>query len=400
MANMTDGTLPARATGAPKVAFFNDPKTRSLIFQGLALALLVFVIFTAVTNAVTNLRNQNIAGGFGFLDQTAGFGISQTPIPWSESMSYGRAFLIGLLNTLLVAIVGIFFATLLGFVVGVARLSPNWVISKIAYWYVEVIRNLPLLFQILFWYLAVLASMPTPRNSHSLFGLFFANQRGITVPRPIFETGSGSIGIALVIGIVAAFAVRSWAFKRQAATGQQFPVAASMAGLILGLPILAYVVAGMPVSFDYAQQGRFNLTGGMTLIPEFVALTLALVAYTAAFIGEIVRAGIQAVSYGQTEAGRSLGLPEGRILNLVVVPQALRVIIPPLTSQYLNLAKNSSLAVGIGYPDMVSVGGTILNQTGQAIEIIAMWMGCYLTISIVTSIFMNWYNQRIALVER
>ncbi|WP_296573639.1 amino acid ABC transporter permease [Phreatobacter sp.] len=400
MANMTDGTLPARATDAPKVAFFNDPKTRSLIFQGLALALLVFVIFTAVTNAVTNLRNQNIAGGFGFLDQTAGFGISQTPIPWSESMSYGRAFLIGLLNTLLVAIVGIFFATLLGFVVGVARLSPNWVISKIAYWYVEVIRNLPLLFQILFWYLAVLASMPTPRNSHSLFGLFFANQRGITVPRPIFETGSGSIGIALVIGIVAAFAVRSWAFKRQAATGQQFPVAASMAGLILGLPILAYVVAGMPVSFDYAQQGRFNLTGGMTLIPEFVALTLALVAYTAAFIGEIVRAGIQAVSYGQTEAGRSLGLPEGRILNLVVVPQALRVIIPPLTSQYLNLAKNSSLAVGIGYPDMVSVGGTILNQTGQAIEIIAMWMGCYLTISIVTSIFMNWYNQRIALVER
>ena len=400
MAKMTDGTLPARATGAPKVAFFNDPKTRSLIFQGLALALLVFVIFTAVTNAVTNLRNQNIAGGFGFLEQTAGFGISQTPIAWAESMSYGRAFLIGLLNTLLVAVVGIFFATLLGFVVGVARLSPNWVISKIAYWYVEVIRNLPLLFQILFWYLAVLAAMPTPRNSHSLFGLFFANQRGITVPRPIFEAGAGAIGIALIVGLVAAFAVRSWAYKRQAATGQQFPVAASMAGLILGLPILAYFLAGMPISFDYAQQGRFNLTGGMPLIPEFVALTIALVAYTAAFIGEIVRAGIQAVSYGQTEAGRSLGLPEGRILNLIVIPQALRVIIPPLTSQYLNLAKNSSLAVGIGYPDMVSVGGTILNQTGQAIEIIAMWMGCYLTISIVTSIFMNWYNQRIALVER
>jgi general L-amino acid transport system permease protein len=400
MANMTDGTLPARATGAPKVAFFNDPKTRSLIFQGLALALLVFVIFTAVTNAVTNLRNQNIAGGFGFLEQTAGFGISQTPIAWAESMSYGRAFLIGLMNTLLVAVVGIIGATLLGFVVGVARLSPNWVISKIAYWYVEVIRNLPLLFQILFWYLAVLAAMPTPRNSHSLFGLFFANQRGITVPRPIFEAGAGAIGIALLLGIVAAFAVRSWAYKRQAATGQQFPVAASMTGLILGLPILAYLLAGMPISFDYAQQGRFNLTGGMTLIPEFVALTIALVAYTAAFIGEIVRAGIQAVSYGQTEAGRSLGLAEGRILNLIVVPQALRVIIPPLTSQYLNLAKNSSLAVGIGYPDMVSVGGTILNQTGQAIEIIAMWMGCYLTISIVTSIFMNWYNQRIALVER
>ncbi len=397
---MTDGTLPARGTSAPKVAFFNDPKTRSLIFQGLALALLVFVIFTAVSNAVTNLRNQNIAGGFGFLDQTAGFGISQALIPWAEAMSYGRAFLVGLLNTLLVAVVGIFLATILGFIVGVARLSPNWVIAKIAYWYVEIIRNLPLLFQILFWYLAVLAAMPTPRNSHSLFGLFFANQRGITAPKPIFEPGAGYIGVALILGVIAAFAVRSWARRRQAETGEQFPVVASMIGLIVGLPVLAYFVAGMPISFDYAQQGRFNLSGGMTLIPEFVALTVALVAYTAAFIGEIVRAGIQAVSHGQTEAGRSLGLPEGRILSLIVVPQALRVIIPPLTSQYLNLTKNSSLAVGIGYPDMVSVGGTILNQTGQAIEIIAMWMGCYLTISIVTSIFMNWYNQRIALVER
>ncbi len=400
MAIMTDGTLPARGGSAPKVAFFNDPKTRSLIFQTLALALLVFILFTAVNNAVTNLRNQNIAGGFGFLNQTAGFGISQTPIAWEESMSYGRAYLIGLLNTLLVAVVGIFFATLLGFIVGVARLSPNWVIAKIAYWYVEIIRNLPLLFQILFWYLAVLAAMPTPRNSYSLFGLLFANQRGITVPRPVFETGAGLIGIALIVGLVAAFAVRHWARKRQEATGEQFPVVATMTGLILGLPILAYLVSGMPISFDHPQQGRFNLTGGMTLIPEFVALTVALVAYTAAFIGEIVRAGIQAVSHGQTEAGRSLGLPEGRILNLIVIPQALRVIIPPLTSQYLNLTKNSSLAVGIGYPDVVSVGGTILNQTGQAIEVIAMWMGCYLTISIATSIFMNWYNRRIALVER
>ena len=397
---MTDGTLPARGGSAPKVAFFNDPKVRSLIFQGLALALLVFVIYSAASNAVTNLTNQRIAGGFGFLDKTAGFGISQTLIPWAESMSYGRAFVIGLLNTLLVAVVGIFFATILGFIVGVARLSPNWVISKIAYWYVEIIRNLPLLFQILFWYLAVLAAMPTPRNSYSLFGLFFANQRGITVPKPVFEAGSGVIGIALIVGIIAAFVVRHWARKRQAETGQQFPVFVTMSGLILGLPILAYLAAGMPVSFDYTQQGRFNLAGGMTLIPEFVALTLALVAYTAAFIGEIVRAGIQAVSHGQTEAGRSLGLAEGRILNLIVIPQALRVIIPPLTSQYLNLTKNSSLAVGIGYPDMVSVGGTILNQTGQAMEIIGMWMACYLTISIVTSIFMNWYNSRIALVER
>lgn len=398
---MTDGTLPARGTSAPKVAFFNDPKTRSLIFQGLALALLIFVIFTAVSNAVTNLRNQNIAGGFGFLDQTAGFGISQTLIPWAEAMSYGRAFVVGLLNTLLVAVVGIFLATILGFIVGVARLSPNWVIAKIAYWYVEIIRNLPLLFQILFWYLAVLAAMPTPRNSHSLFGLFFANQRGITAPKPIFEPGSGYIGIALVLGVIAAFAVRSWARKRQAETGEQFPVAASMIALIVGLPVLAYFVAGMPISFDYAQQGRFNLSGGMTLIPEFVALTVALVAYTAAFIGEIVRAGIQAVSHGQTEAARSLGLRPGHTLRLVIIPQALRVIIPPLTSQYLNLAKNSSLAAAIGYPDLVSLfAGTVLNQTGQAIETIAITMSVYLAISLSISMIMNWYNKRIALVER
>lgn len=397
---MTDGTLPAGERPARKVAFFNDPKVRSLIFQGLALALLVFVIVTAITNAVTNLTNQRIAAGFGFLDQTAGFGISQALIPWVESMSYGRAFLIGLLNTLLVAGIGIVCATFLGFVVGVARLSPNWVISKIAYWYVEIIRNLPLLFQIVFWYLTMLAVLPAPRDSYSLFGLFFANQRGVFLPKPVFEAGSAMIGIALVIGVVAAVVVRIWARRRQAATGQQFPVTATTAALIIGLPLLAYLIAGRPISFELPQQSRFNLTGGLSVIPEFVALLIALTAYTAAFIGEIVRAGIQAVSHGQTEAGRSLGLAEGRILNLIVIPQALRVIIPPLTSQYLNLAKNSSLAVAIGYPDMVSVGGTILNQTGQAIEIIAMWMVCYLTISIITSLFMNWYNTRIALVER
>ncbi|QCI68829.1 amino acid ABC transporter permease [Phreatobacter stygius] len=397
---MTDGTLPARGVSAPKVAFFNNPKIRGTIFQAIALGLLIFLAYRGISNAVTNLTNQRIAAGFGFLDNTAGFGISQTLIPWNEAMSYGRAFVVGLLNTLLVAVVGVFLATILGFIVGVARLSRNWVIAKIAYWYVEIIRNLPLLFQILFWYLAVLATMPAPRDSISLFGELFINQRGITMPKPLFQPGAGWIGIGLIVGIVVAFAVRHWAHKRQDATGEQFPVVPTMWGLIIGLPLLAYLATGMPVSFDHPVQGRFNLQGGMTIIPEFVALLIALVAYTAAFIGEIVRAGIQAVSHGQTEAGRSLGLQEGRILNLIVIPQALRVIIPPLTSQYLNLAKNSSLAVGIGYPDMVSVGGTILNQTGQAIEIIAMWMGCYLTISIITSLFMNWYNRRIALVER
>jgi general L-amino acid transport system permease protein len=400
MANMTDGALPARRVGTPKVAFFNDPKIRSLIFQVLALALLVFAIYSAVANAVANLTSQRIAGGFGFLSNTAGFGISQTLIPWAESMSYGRAFVVGLLNTLLVAVVGVFFATLLGFAVGIARLSPNWVISKIAYWYVEIVRNLPLLFQILFWYLAVLATLPEPRDSLALPGGLFANKRGITMPKPLFEAGSEWILFGLVAGVILAFAIRHWAHRRQEKTGQQFPVALTMAGLIIGLPLLAYLAAGAPVGLDRPELGRFNLRGGMTIIPEFLALTVALVAYTAAFIAEIVRAGIQAVSHGQTEAGRSLGLSEGRILNLIVIPQALRVIVPPLTSQYLNLTKNSSLAVSIGYPDLVSVGGTILNQTGQAVEVIALWMGCYLSISIVTSLFMNWYNRRIALTER
>lgn len=397
---MTDSTLPARGQSAPKVAFFNDPKVRGALFQAIALAILVFILYSAIANAVTNLSNQRIASGFAFMNSTAGFGISQALIPWAEAMSYGRAFVIGLLNTLLVAFLGVILATLLGFVVGVARLSRNWVIAKIAYWYVEIIRNLPLLFQILFWYLAVLAVMPAPRNSFSLLGTVFINQRGITMPKPLFQPGAEWIGLALVFAIVAAVAVRVWAKRRQAATGQPFPIGWTALGLVLGLPILAYVATGMPVAFDNPTLGRFNLQGGMTIIPEFVALLIALVAYTAAFIGEIVRAGIQAVSHGQTEAGRSLGLAEGRILNLIVIPQALRVIIPPLTSQYLNLTKNSSLAVGIGYPDMVSVGGTILNQTGQAIEIIALWMGCYLTVSILTSLFMNWYNTRIALVER
>jgi general L-amino acid transport system permease protein len=397
---MTDGTLPAQGGTAPKVAFFNDPKIRGYIFQALALALLVYVVFSAVNNAITNLTNQRIAAGFAFLGSTAGFGISQALIPWGEAMSYGRAFVVGLLNTLLVAVVGVVLATFLGFIVGVARLSPNWVISKIAYWYVEVIRNLPLLFQILFWYLAVLAAMPGPRDAYSVFGTFFASNRGLTMPKPVFGDAAIGILIAFVVAVVAAFVVRAWARKRQAETGQQFPVVLTMWGLIIGLPLIAYFVTGMPIGFEYPTKGRFNLSGGTTVIPEFIALVIALVAYTAAFIGEIVRAGIQAVSHGQTEAGRSLGLSEGRILSLIVIPQAMRVIIPPLTSQYLNLTKNSSLAVGIGYPDMVSVGGTILNQTGQAIEIIAMWMGCYLTVSIITSIFMNWYNQRIALVER
>ncbi|MGD9894523.1 MAG: amino acid ABC transporter permease, partial [Dehalococcoidia bacterium] len=342
----------------------------------------------------------NIAGGFGFLDVTAGFGIISTLIPYSETSSYGRALVVGLLNTLLVAGMGVVLATILGTVVGIARLSNNWVISKIATVYVEILRNIPLLLQIFFWYFAVLRTVPNPRNSIEIPGSIFLNNRGLFAPRPVFESGSGIIGIAALVAIVAWFAIGSWARKRQEATGEQFPVFLTGLGLLIGLPLLAFLVSGMPVSLEFPELKGFNFIGGMKITPEFVGLLLALTAYTAAFIAEIVRAGILAVSHGQTEASHALGLRQGQNLRLVVIPQALRVIIPPLTSQYLNLTKNSSLAVAIAYPDLVSVGGTVLNQTGQAVEVIAIWMAVYLSISLVTSAFMNWYNARIALIER
>ncbi|MEP3300804.1 MAG: amino acid ABC transporter permease, partial [Roseibium sp.] len=339
----------------------------------------------------------------------AGFGIIQALVDYTETSSYGQAILVGFVNTLLVAVIGIFLATIIGFVVGIARLSNNWVISRLAYCYVELIRNVPLLLQIFFWYFAVLRAVPGKRDKWSfLFDTFHLNIAGLRGPQPVFEEGSGIIGWALVVAIVLAFAVARWSRKRQETTGQQFPVFLTGLGMIIGLPLIAYVFAGMPMHFNYPEfvetgpmlRRGFTLGSGFNLIPEFLALTLALSIYTAAFIAEIVRAGIQAVSHGQSEAAHALGLRNGPTLRLVIIPQAMRVIIPPLTSQYLNLTKNSSLAVAIAFPDLVSVGGTVLNQTGQAIEIIGIWMFVYLTLSLLTSAFMNWYNQRMALVER
>src|SRR5690606_4840051 len=340
------------------------------------------------------------ASGFGFLDTTAGFGIIQTLIPYEEASSYGRAFIVGLLNTLLVAFIGIIVATILGFVIGIMRLSRNWLISKIATVYIEVVRNIPLLLQIFVWYHAVLKPLPGPRDSLELFGSVFVNNRGLYMPKPLFGPGSGFILAAFLLGCVASVLVWRWARQRQMDTGEQFPVLWTVLGLVVGLPLVALVATGVPVTFDYPELGGFNFRGGMVVIPEFTAMLFALSIYTASFIAEIVRAGIQGVSHGQTEAAHSLGLRPGPTLRLVVIPQALRIIIPPLTSQYLNLTKNSSLAVAIAYPDLVAVGGTILNQTGQAVEIIGMWMVIYLAISLATSAFMNWYNARIALVER
>jgi general L-amino acid transport system permease protein len=393
--------MATEARAPPRVAFYNDPRLRGIFYQLVLFVVVLWLGYEFVTNARDNLRAARIATGFGFLDNTAGFSIAQTLIPYTESDTYGRVLVVGLLNTLLVAAIGIVLATILGFLVGIARLSPNWLLARLAGAYVELIRNLPLLFQILFWYLAVLGALPGPRQSISIFGGVFISNRGLFIPRPLYDDAFVWVVAAFVVGVVASIAVRVWARRRQEATGAQFPVLWTALALVIGLPLVALIAAGFPISFETPALRGFNFVGGIRVIPEFVALLLALVTYTAAFIAEIVRAGILAVSHGQTEAAYSLGLRPGPTLRLVVIPQALRVIIPPLTSQYLNLTKNSSLAVSIGYPDLFAVfAGTTLNQTGQAIEIIAITMLVYLAISLFTSLLMNWYNARMALVER
>lgn len=390
-----------RETGKPKVSLLYDPTVRSIAYQLALCAIIAFLVYSAASNAVANLQKANIASGFGFWNNTAGFDISQTLIEYSTVSTYGRAFWVGLLNTLLVAAIGIVLATILGFIVGVLRLSKNFLISNLAAGYVELIRNLPLLLQLLFWYNAVLKALPELRDSVAIPGGAFLNNRGLFVPQPIAQSGFGAVWISFFLGILGSILFRIWARKRQELTGQQAPVFLVSLGLIIGLPLVVFFVAGMPLELSFPEKGRFNIRGGVEILPEFAALLFGLVLYTAAFIAEAVRAGIQAVSHGQTEAAYSLGLRAQPTLRLVVIPQAMRVIIPPLTNQYLNLTKNSSLAVAIGYPDLVQVfTGTVLNQTGQAVEVVAITMAVYLTISLVTSAIMNWYNRRIALVER
>ena len=380
---------------------WNDPAVRSIVFQVLALVVLGWFFWTILNNTLANMERRGISTGFAFLDRAAGFGILMSLIPYDESNSYGRTFVVGLLNTVLVAFLGIILATGLGFVLGVARLSNNWVIAKLATVYVEVVRNIPLLLQIFFWYIAVLQALPGIRQSITIGDAFYLNNRGFFFPKPIFGDGFGLVWIALIVAVAAIVYLRKWARQRLDRTGQLFPVLYASIGLIVGLPLLAFLVMGAPLTFEFAELQRFRLAGGASIIPELMALLWALTMYTAAFIAEIVRAGILAVSHGQTEASRALGLKNSQTLQLVVIPQAMRVIIPPLTSQYLNLTKNSSLATAIGYPDLVAVFmGTTLNQTGQAVEIVAMTMAVYLTISLLISLVMNIYNRRMALVER
>jgi general L-amino acid transport system permease protein len=365
-------------------------------FQIVFVGVLAWIGYEIVVNARANLETQRITSGFGFLNNTAGFDVSQNLIPYSGSDTYTRVFFVGLINTLVVAIIGIFFATLIGFIVALGRLSPNWLLSRISGGYVELIRNLPLLFQILFWYLAVLAALPNPRQSISLFGSFFLSNRGLVIPKPIANAGFEPFAFAVLVAIAASLLLRRYARRQLFESGRMITIWPYVLGLLIGLPLLTSLVTGAPVTFEIPELKGFNFSGGSRLIPEFVALTLALSTYTAAFIAEIVRAGILSVHSGQMEAGASLGLTRGATLRLIVVPQALRVILPPLTNQYLNLTKNSSLAVAIGYPDLVSVfAGTTLSQTGQAIEIIAITMGVYLLISLVTSALMSFYGWRL-----
>ena len=386
----------------PRVALYNNPKVRSLVYQVVLCVIIGLLIYGAASNAIENLRRAHIATGFGFWDNTAGFDISQTLIPYAaQSSTYGRAFWVGLLNTLLVSALGIVFATILGFIIGISRLSKNWLLAKVAGCYVETVRNLPLLLQLLFWYNAVLKALPDIRDSFKLGGAVYLNNRGLFLPKPSALEGFGWVELAFLAGIAGAIGFRFWARRWQARTGQQAPVLWVTLGLIVVLPLAVFVLAGAPVLFQSPQAGRFNITGGMEVLPEFVALLFGLSIYTAAFIAEVVRAGLLSVSRGQIEAAYSLGLQPRPTLRLVVIPQAMRVIIPPLTNQYLNLTKNSTLAVAIGYPDLVQVfTGTVLNQTGQAVEVVAITMLVYLFISLTTSLAMNIYNRRVALVER
>mgnify|MGYP001025552367 FL=1 len=396
MAVETEGRSPAKL-----IAFWNDVRIRGLVLQVVVVALLIAFIAYIVHNTATNLARLGVASGFGFLDRVAGFDISITLIDYSLTSTNGRAFVVGLLNTLLVSACGIVLATIVGFLVGVLRLSSNWLVARLAAVYVETLRNIPLLLQIVFWYFGVLAALPSVRQSLVIGDAIYLNNRGLSVPAPIPEPGFIAIPIAFLIAVVAAVALYRWSRGRQERTGELFPAIRVGIGLIVLLPLAAAALTGFPLHWERPELKGFNFVGGTHILPEFIALLVALSLYTAAFIAEIVRAGIQSVSYGQTEAALALGLRPSTTMRLIVIPQALRVIVPPLTSQYLNLTKNSSLAVVIGYPDLVSVfAGTVLNQTGQAVEVIAITMAVYMTISLVISLFMNWYNRRVRLVER
>lgn len=389
---------------APKGgSYWNDPKFRAILYQLIVVGGFIAFSYYIVNNTAQNLQERGIASGFDFLSTGAGFDVGISPfIEYNAATAtHGTVLAVGILNTLLASFVGIVFATIIGFIIGVLRLSDNWIVSRLAYCYVELLRNVPLLLQLLFWYFAVLGALPQVRESLRIGDWFYLNNRGLFAPLPVAEDGFWLVGAAIVAAIAGVVAFAKWAHKKQDETGEQFPVFWISLAILFGLPLAAFAVMGFPMHFEYAEATRFSLRGGFNIVPEFMALVLGLSLYTAAFIAEIVRSGILAISHGQTEAAYALGLRPGVTMHKVIIPQALRVIVPPLTSQYLNLTKNSSLAIVIGGSEIVAVFmGTSLNQAGQAIEIIAITMIFYLTVSLLISLFMNWYNRRIALVER
>jgi len=382
------------------VPFWNDPKKRAILYQLATLCLVGLLGYYLFTNTVTNLQRQNIASGFSFLQKESAFEVGESLIPYSAADTYGRALLVGTLNTLKVAFIGIVITLILGTIIGVARLSSNWLVARLAAVYIEVMQDIPILLQLFFWYALFYETLPSPGQAICPGAGIYLCNRGVAFTIPEAHPAHKYMLLAFVAGCVIVYLLRRWAKERQALTGKYFPVFRVSLGLLFGLPLLVWLAFGAPTALDAPKLVGFNFKGGLTVSPEFIALLLGLVLYTAAFVAEVVRAGIQSVSKGQTEAALSLGLRPVAVLNLVILPQALRVIIPPLTSQMLNLTKNSSLAVAIGFPDFVSVANTTMNQTGQAIEGVALIMTVYLVFSLSTSAFMNWYNKRVALVER
>jgi len=382
------------------ISFWYDPDKRSIMYQIGAACLFVFVAWYLVSNTMTNLEKQSIATGFGFLNTEAAFEIGESIIEYSAADRYMRALWVGFLNTLLVSFIGIILTVILGTFLGIARLSKNWLINKCAAGYIELFQDIPILLQLFFWYAIFYEMLPSPRDAvNPFYGLFLCN-RGLIFGIPQSHPVYNYMAIAVILAVIIIFFIKKWAKKRQDLTGKAFPVFYTSIALILGLPFVCWLIGGTPTEMSVPVLKGFNFIGGMSISPEFAALLLGLVLYTAAFVAEVVRAGIQSVNRGQTEAAMAVGLKSGQVLNLIILPQALRVIIPPLTSQMLNLTKNSSLAVAIGYPDFVSVAGTAINQTGQAIEGVMLIMVVYLVFSLSTSVFMNWYNKKMAIVER
>ena len=387
------------ATPAP-AAIWRNQRFRLVLYQAAALLLVIVIGAYLVSNTLANLEERSIRTGFGFLSREAGFRIGESIIAYDASNSYGRAYVVGILNTLRVSVLGIVLATIIGVLVGMARLSRNWLVVRLASLYVEMVRNVPLLLQLFFWYTVITALLPAVRQAVQLLPGMFLSKSGLMFPAPVPHPAHPYMAAALVIGGGLAWGYRGWARRRQEATGQVPKLLLPSLGLIFGPPLLVWLASGAPTALDVPVFTRFTFRGGSSITPEFLALLAGLVLYTAAFIAENVRGGIQAVPRGQSEAAAALGLRRGTALRLVILPQALRIVIPPTTSQYLNLAKNSSLAVAIGYPDLVSVTNTSLNQTGQAIECISIMMGVYLTISLSISVVMNVYDRYVALVER